>query len=75
MEERKGTYQAVWHLKKDLKDEKAELLADLREISLASWAGMDPIMDELLKEVTGRVEEINRILLNVDTNFYEAPEE
>ena len=75
MEERKGTYQAMWHVKKDLKDEKAELLADLREFSLTYWAGADPIMDEMLKDVTKRVEEINQILLNVDTGFYKAPEE
>ena len=74
MNDRKGTYQAMWFLKKDLKEEKTGLREDMREISLNYWGGTDPIMDELLKDVTERVEEINQILLNVDTGFYKLEE-
>ena len=74
MNDRKGTYQAMWFLKKDLKEEKTGLLEDMRELSLNYWGGTDPIMDELLKVVTERIEEINQILLNVDTGFYKLEE-
>ncbi|WVQ00215.1 hypothetical protein [Synechococcus phage MA01] len=71
MNDRNGTYQAMWFLKKDLKDEKMNLLEDMREISLNNTGG---IMDELMKEVTDRIEEINQILLKVDTGFYKLEE-
>ena len=71
MNDRKGTYQAMWFLKKDLKEEKMNLLEDMREISLNNTGG---IMDELMKEVTDRIEEINQILLKVDTGFYKLEE-
>ncbi|QIN96889.1 hypothetical protein [Synechococcus phage S-H34] len=71
MNDRNGTYQAMWFLKKDLKEEKMNLLEDMREISLNNTGG---IMDELMKEVTDRIEEINQILLKVDTGFYKLEE-
>lgn len=71
MNDRNGTYQAMWFLKKDLKEEKMNLLEDMREISLNNTGG---IMDELMKEVTDRIEEINQILLKVDTGFYRLEE-
>ena len=74
MNDRKGTYQAMWFLKKELKEEKTELLEDMRELSLNYWGGADPIIDELIKDVSDRIEEINRILLNVDTGFYKLEE-
>jgi hypothetical protein len=74
MNDRKGTYQAMWFLKKELKEEKTELLEDMRELSLNYWGGADPIIDELIKDVSDRIEEINQILLNVDTGFYKLEE-
>ena len=74
MNDRKGTYQAMWFLKKELKEEKTELLEDMRELSLSYWGGADPIIDELIKDVSDRIEEINQILLNVDTGFYKLEE-
>lgn len=75
MEERTGSYQAVYFIKEDLRAEKRALLEDMREITLNTWGGTDPILDELMRTITKRVEEINSILLKVDTGVYAAPED
>ena len=74
MNDREGTYQAMWFLKQDLKEEKSKLLEDMREISFTYWAGTNPDIDKLLKLITNRVEEINKILLNVDSGSYKLEE-
>ena len=72
---RGASYPAVYFIREDLKREKVSLLEDMREISLNYWGGTDPIMDDLLREVTARVEEINEILRKVNTGVYVAPED
>ena len=74
MNDREGTYQAMWFLKQDLKEEKSKLLEDMREISFTYWAGTNSDIDKLLTLITNRVEEINKILLNVDSGFYKLEE-
>lgn len=75
MEERKGTYPAVYFIRQDLKDEKARLLEDMRDIALNTWGGTDPVLDEMMKYITSRVEDINKILVKVETGVYVAPED
>ena len=75
MEERKGTYPAVYFIRQDLKDEKARLLEDMRDIALNTWGGTDPVLDEMMKYITSRVEDINKILIKVETGVYVAPED
>ena len=52
MEERTGNYQAVYFIKEDLRAEKRALLEDMREIALNTWGGTDPVLDEMMKELT-----------------------
>ena len=75
MEERTGSYQAVYFIKEDLKAEKRALLEDMREIALNTWGGTDPVLDELMNKITKRVEEINSIMIKVETGVYAAPED
>ena len=74
MNDRQGTYQAMWFLKKDLKEEKMQLLEAMRDMSL-SYDGNSQYYDAWREEFTERLEEINRILLRVDTRYWQAPEE
>ena len=70
-----GNYQAVYFIKEDLKAEKRALLEDMREIALNTWGGTDPVLDELMTKITRRVEEINSIMIKVETGVYVAPED
>ena len=72
---RVGTYQAIYFIKEDLKAEKRALLEDMREIALNTWGGTDPVLDELMNKITKRVEEINSIMIKVETGVYAAPED
>jgi len=74
MNDREGTYQAMWFLKKDLKNEKMQLLESMRDMSL-SYDGNSDFYDAWKEEFTERLEEINRILLRVDTGYWRAPED
>jgi len=65
-----GTWPGIYFLREDLKKEKMQLVNDMRDISLSYWAGSDPMVDELLRSITIRVEEINLILQRVETGHY-----
>ena len=74
--ERKAAWPAVYFIREDLKNEKASLVEDMRELSLHYWGGSDPVMDVLLKDISDRINEINDIIRNVTLNLYEIePEE
>ena len=76
MEERKGTYQAIWFIRQDLNKEKAKLLDSMSDMSLQYLGSPDDeFYNEWREEFTNRVEEINRILTAVETNSYILPEE
>lgn len=75
MDNRTGDYHAVYFIKEDLKAEKRALLEDMREIALNTWGGTDPVLDELMTKITRRVEEINAIMIKVETGVYAAPED
>ena len=74
-DDKTGSWPAVYFIKEDLKSEKQLLLEDMRELALTYWAGTDPILDAMLKDITKRIEEINGILLKVTNGGYNAPEE
>ena len=76
METRKGTYQATWFIKQDLKKEKSELLESMRDMSVQYLGGAeDEFYVSWRNEFSARVDEINRILLAVDCGSYTLPEE
>lgn len=76
MNDRKGTYQAMWFLKKDLKEEKMQLLDSMRDMSSTHLGEVDEDFYRIwTEELSARLEEINRILMNIECGLYEAPEE
>mgnify|MGYP000088402399 CR=1 FL=1 len=70
---RTAAWPAVYFIRDDLKNEKARLVDDMRGMSMNYWAGTDPIQDAMLKNIGDRIEEINKILHNVNMGNYEAP--
>ena len=75
MNDKVGTYHALWFVKKDLKEEKSKLLDSMRDMSLQFVGNKDDdYYKEWLTEFSERVEEINRILLKIDCNMYTLPE-
>ena len=76
MNDRIGTYQAMWFLKKDLNQEKSDLIESMRDMTLQlrDEGGDDPYR-VWREDFTQRVEEINRILINVNSMAWKAPEE
>jgi len=76
MNDRIGTYQAMWFLKKDLNQEKSDLIDSMTEITLQirDMGDNDPykIWRDEFKE---RIEEINRILINVNSMAWKAPKD
>ena len=73
--ENEAKYVAAYHIKDDLKREKAELIDKLYAGSIDGFFGMnnnglDP--DEIIKK-TLRIEEITRILDAIRLGYYKAP--
>ena len=68
--EGEGSYHAVYFIKEDLKREKETLLNELSNLSRTYWGGTDPVMDEYLKDLVARIEEITQILYRIDTGSY-----
>lgn len=69
-----GNWPAIYFLKEDLKKEKSSLIDDMSELTLEYWGGTDPLLDEMLKDITARCEVINRALINIESGAYSAPE-
>lgn len=70
-----GNWPGIYFLREDLKKEKSSLIDDMRELTLEYWGGTDPLLDEVLKDITERCDVINKVLIDIDTRAYSAPEE
>ena len=74
--DRGATWPAIYFIREDLKNEKTNLIEDMMGMTMNYWGGTDPAMDDVLKNINSRIEEINDIVRNVTLNLYQiAPDE
>ena len=69
-DDKKGTWPAVYFIRNDLNREKAGLLEEMSDMG---WVLTDD-SKERLKEISDRIEQINKILVDVSTNNYQVEE-
>ena len=65
-----ATWPAIYFIREDLKMEKNKLIEDMMALTMNYWGGTDPEMDDVLKQINFRIEEINDIVRNVTLNLY-----
>lgn len=69
-DDKQGTWPAVYFIRNDLNREKAGLLDEMSDMG---WVLTDDTK-ERLKEISDRIEQINKILVDVSTNNYQVEE-
>ena len=69
-DDKQGTWPAVYFIRNDLNREKAGLLDEMSDMG---WVLTDGTK-ERLKEISDRIEQINKILIDVSTNNYQVEE-
>ena len=69
-DDKQGTWPAVYFIRNDLNREKAGLLEEMSDMG---WVLTDE-SKERLKEISDRIEQINKILVDVSTNNYQVEE-
>ena len=69
-DDKQGTWPAVYFIRNDLNREKAGLLDEMSDMG---WVLTDETK-ERLKEISDRIEQINKILIDVSTNNYQVEE-
>ena len=69
-DDKQGTWPAVYFIRNDLNREKAGLLDEMSDMG---WVLTDDTK-ERLKEISDRIEQINKILIDVSTNNYQVEE-
>ena len=75
MGEGEPVWQGIWELKSDLRNEKIRLFEDVAFLKEGLADDPDPFMEQMVLDYYARIEELNRILHNVEYRLYELPPE